>query len=89
MADCKWRPLGCAPRNGKWFLAIAGKQQRVVNWPPGHAIGEWYKQGKGDWVGSAVSWFLPTLWRELPDGPKKKNRTKQKPLKASDIVGTY
>ena len=73
--DNGWRPMGCAPRNGKQFIAIEGRRQKIVNWPEGCAIGNWEKID-GRWYGCALTYFLPTAWHELPKGPSKQIRKK-------------
>lgn len=74
--DNGWRPLGCAPRDGKYFIAIQGKKQKIVNWPKGCAMGVWDKID-GVWCGYAISYFLPTAWHELPKPPSKQIRRKK------------
>jgi len=64
----QWQPIESAPKDGAFYLATNGKDQRVENCPEGHVAGIWQRID-GDWRGSALG-DDSTHWMPLPAAPE-------------------
>lgn len=64
----QWRPISTAPKDGTFYLATDGKDQRVENCPEGHVAGIW-RRIDGDWRGYSLG-DDSTHWQPLPDVPE-------------------
>lgn len=64
----QWQPIESAPKDGAFYLATNGKDQRVENCPEGHVAGIWHRID-GDWRGSALG-DDSTYWQPLPAPPE-------------------
>ncbi len=67
----QWEPISTAPKDGTFYLATNGKDQRVENCPNGHEAGIWHHID-GDWRGSSLS-DDSTHWQPLPAPPEVPN----------------
>ncbi len=64
----QWHPISTAPKDGAFYLATNGKDQRVENCPDGCMAGIWHIID-GDWRGYALG-DDSTHWQPLPDAPE-------------------
>jgi len=67
----QWQPIESAPKDGTFYLATNGREQRVENCPEGHVAGIWHRIN-GDWRGSALG-DDSTHWHPLSAPPEAPN----------------
>nr|WP_313470829.1 Lar family restriction alleviation protein [Stenotrophomonas geniculata] len=65
----QWQAIESAPKDGTFYLATNGKDQRVENCPEGHAPGIWHRID-GDWRGVSAFGDDSTHWQPLPAPPE-------------------
>lgn len=66
----QWQPIETAPKDGTFYLATNGKDQRVENCPEGHMAGIWHCID-GDWRVVSAFGDDSTHWMPLPPPPEE------------------